>query len=138
MLSFLKKLGQIIVQGSEIIGGFAPILSAAAPKEAGVITTVSTDLSAMANIVVQVEATSTAIAAATAGGTPLTSAQKLAMAIALIGPIVNQSSVVAGRQVANATLLQQAISEYAQATVDLLNSIDQSAAGGMVVASVKK
>lgn len=133
MLSFLKKLGTIIVQGAEIVGGFAPILETAAPKQAGVIQTVSTDLSALATVVTQVEATGAAIQAA--GGT-LTGAQKLAMAIPLIGQIVNQSSVVAGKKIADAALLEKAISEYAQATVDLLNAIHPDEATNMVTGKV--
>lgn len=133
MLSFLSKLGEIIVRGAAIVSGFEPILEAAAPKQAGVIQTVNADLSAMANIVVQIEAASQAIKA---GGGTMTSDQKLAAAVALIGPIVKQSSLIAGHQIADAALLQKGVGEIAQGVVDTLQSVHPDAANDLVTAKV--
>jgi len=135
MVSFLSKLGSIIVKGAAAIAGFAPILSMVDPKDAHTIQTVSADLSAMANIVVQVEAAGQSLAAAP-GGVPLTGAQKLQMAAALVKPILIQSNIIAGRQIADPALLDKAAMELAQGVVDALQSVHQDAASAMVVAKL--
>jgi hypothetical protein len=134
MISFLSKLGNLIVKGAAVIGGFAPLLEAAAPKESGLIQTVSADLSAMANVVVSIEG---AVQSANAQGAALTGAQKLQMAIALIQPIVLQSNVIAGKKIADPSLLTKAVGEYAQATVDLLQSVHPDEAQNMVIETMK-
>ncbi len=134
MVSFLSKLGGYIVKGAAALAGFAPLLETVAPKDAGVIQTVSADLSAMANIVVQVEAGAQAIQAA--GGT-ITGAQKLQMAAALVQPILIQSNLIAGRKIADPALLQKAASEIAQGIVDALQSVHEDQAQNMVIATLK-
>lgn len=134
MVSFLSKLGGYIVKGAAALAGFAPLLETVAPKDAGVIQTISADLSAMANIVVQVEAGAQAIQAA--GGT-ITGAQKLQMAAALVQPILIQSNIIAGRKIADPVLLHKAATEIAQGIVDALQSVHEDQAQNMVVATIK-
>lgn len=117
-MSFLKRLGQILVKVAGIATGIGPIIlpflgSGKAGQVAG--TTVN-DLTAIGSTIVQIETAFAAIPGATG-------AQKLAASIPLIGNIIKTSELVAGKKIANEALFTQAIKEYAQATVDLLNSI---------------
>ena len=118
-MSFLKKLGQILVNVAGIATGVGPIIlpflgSGKAGQVAGVTVN---DLTAIGSTIVQIETAFAAIPGATG-------AQKLAAAIPLVGNIIKTSELVSGKKIANEALFTQAIQEYAQATVDLLNSIN--------------
>lgn len=134
MISFLSKIGQYILKGAAAFAGFAPILEAVSPQNAGVIQKVDTDLGAMATVVVNIETLAQQLANS---NQPMTSAQKLTAATALVGQIVTQSNVVAGRKIADPVLLQKAITEYAQATVDLLQAIHPDEAQNVVTSAIK-
>ena len=54
-MSFLKKLGDIIVKGAGVFLGFAPAITAAVPSSGGLVTTISKDISEIANLVVIAE-----------------------------------------------------------------------------------
>lgn len=123
VISFLKKLGQMIVSTAGIAAGVGPIIlpflgSSESAKVAGVAVN---DLTAVASTIVQVEAVFATIPGSTG-------AQKLAAAIPLVGNIIRTSELVAGKKVADEALFTKAIEEYAQATVDLLNSLHEDAA----------
>ena len=60
-MTFLKKLGQIIVTGLEIVAGFLPVVSAAVPGSSGIVTTISADVAQLLNIIVGVEAAGTSL-----------------------------------------------------------------------------
>lgn len=124
-MTFLKKLGSILANITNIAGvaaGIGPILAPllGSGKAAQVVTQASTvvavgvnDLTAVGSVVVQME---TALQGKTG-------AEKFAAAVALVGPIISTSQLVSGNKIANPALLQKAVEEYTQATVDLLNSI---------------
>lgn len=122
-MTFLKKLGTILANLAGIAAGVGPIITPflGSGKAATVTTTVVNDLTAIGSTVVQIETAFSAVQ-----GT--TGAQKLAAAIPLVGNIIKTSELVAGKKIANETLFTQAIQEYTQATVDLLNSIHQDEA----------
>lgn len=117
-MTFLKKLGQILVNLAGIAAGVGPIILPflGSGKAGQVAGTAVNDLTAIASTVVQIETVFAAIPNATG-------AQKLAAAIPLVGNIIKTSELVAGKKIANEALFTQAVQEYAQATVDLLNSI---------------
>lgn len=119
-MTFLKKLGQVLLKIVGIAVGIGPIVqpflgSGVQP----VVTQINNDLTAIGQVVVQIETAFAAVAGST--GT-----QKLAAAIPLVGNIIRTSELVAGKKIANEAQFTLAIQEYTQATVDLLNSIDQS------------
>lgn len=117
--SFLKKLGQIIVNVAGVAVGVGPLIvpflgSGKAPAIAG---SAINDLTSIGSLVVQIEAAFAAVPGSTG-------AQKLQAATPLVANIVKTSELVAGKKIANEALFTQACVEYTQATVDLLNSID--------------
>ncbi len=122
-MSFLKKLGQVLLQVAGIATGIGPIIGPflGSGKAASVTGTVVNDLTSIGSLVVQIE---TAFAAVPGS----TGAQKLQAAIPLVANVIKTSQLVSGKKIANQALFTQAVQEYVQATVDLLNSIDQSEA----------
>jgi hypothetical protein len=119
VVTFLKKAGTLLVNAVSVIELGYPVLGKLLPaKVQGVADTVITDLEQFSGTVTSVEAMASAIPSG------LTGEQKFAAALPGITRAVAQSSVLAGKKIADDALFQKACSEYAQATVDLLNSID--------------
>ena len=120
-MTFLKKLGVILLKVVGVVAGAEPLIQpllgsgATATKTA----TVTNDLTAIGSVVTQIETAFAAIPGSTG-------AQKLQAATPLVGNIIKTSEMVVGKKIANEALFTQAIQEYTQATVDLLNSLDQS------------
>lgn len=119
-MTFLKKLGQFLVQGIAVATGVWPLVSGffgSGTKVAQTATTVINDLTQIGQVVVTME---TALTATGSG------ADKLKAAIPLVANIVRTSEMVSGHKVANEALFTQACQEYVQATADLLNSLDSA------------
>lgn len=116
-MSFLKQLGQDIVNAIGKIAPFLPILKMVAPSAAPAIDKIDSELTQFAGIVANVEAISTALS------TPNPGTVKLQQAIPAVGQVIAQSALMVGKSIANQALYDQALQEYAQATVDLLNSL---------------
>jgi hypothetical protein len=119
-MTFLKKLGEVLLKVVGIAAGVGPIVQPflGSGKAAATAGTVVNDLTAIGSVVVQIE---TALAAVPNS----TGAQKLQAAIPLVSNIIKTSELVANKKIANEALFTQACQEFTQATVDLLNSIDQ-------------
>lgn len=117
-MTFLKKLGTILVNVAGVAAGIGPIITPflGSGKVTTTASTVVNDLTAIGSIIVQIE---TAFAAVPGS----TGAQKIQAAIPLVGNIIKTSELVVGKKIANEALFTTAIQEYTQATVDLLNSI---------------
>jgi len=117
-MTFLKKLGQVLLKVVAIAAGVGPIIQPfmGSGKAAQVTGTAVNDLTSIGSIIVQIETAFAAIPNSTG-------AQKLAASIPLIANIIKTSELVSGKKIANEALFTQACQEYAQATVDLLNSI---------------
>ena len=120
-MTFLKKLGQVLAKSLTIAGevtGLFPFIQPllGSGKAAQVTGTVVNDFNAMLQQVTTIE---TALQ-----GKPGT--EKLTAAIPLISNVIKTSEAVAGKKIANEALFTQACQEFTQATVDLINSIDQS------------
>jgi hypothetical protein len=114
-MTFLKKLGSVLANIGSIALGIGPIVlpflgSGKAPQ---VVASAVNDLTAIGSVVVQIE---TALQ-----GKP--GIEKLSAAIPLVGNIIKTSELVVGKKIQNEALFTQAVQEFAQATVDLLNSI---------------
>lgn len=120
-MTFLKKLGQVLLKGLQVAIGIGPIITPllGSGKAAQTAGTVVNDLTSIGSVVTQIETAFAAIPGSTG-------AQKLQAAIPLVTQIVQTSELVINKKVANEALFTQACQEYTQATVDLLNSIDQS------------
>jgi hypothetical protein len=119
VVTFLKKAGTLLVNAVSVIELGYPVLGKLLPaKVQGTADTVITDLEQFSGTVTSVEAMAAAIP------TGLTGEQKFAAALPGITRAVAQSSVLAGKKIADNAMFQKACNEYAQATVDLLNSLD--------------
>lgn len=126
MLTFLKKLGQILVQVAGVATGIGPILLPflGSGKAGGVVATATNDLTQIAQLVVAIE---TAFAAVPGS----TGQQKLAALVPLVANIISTSQVVAGKKLQNPELFTKGCAEVAQGMVDVLNAIhpDEAAHG---------
>jgi hypothetical protein len=125
-MTFLKQLGIDIVTAIGKIAPFLPILKMVTPSAAPVIDKIDSELTQFAGIVANVEAISTALS------TPNPGAVKLQQAIPAVGQVVAQSALLVGKTIANQALYNQALQEYAQATVDLMNSLQAQPAAAAV------
>jgi len=116
-MTFLKKLGQILLQVATTAVGIGPLVTPLFGNKAGAATTavatVTNDLTTIGSVIVQVEV-------ALAGKT---GADKMSAAINLIGPIIKASQLVSGKKIADPLKLQNGIAEITQGVVDVLNSI---------------
>lgn len=119
VLTFLKKAGTAIVNVASIVELGYPILGRFLPAKAQEYATPAVnDLAQIAGVVTSVETISAGLP------TQLTGEQKFAAALPLVTKAIASSSILAGKKIANQTLFQKAASEFAQATVDLLNALD--------------
>jgi hypothetical protein len=121
VVTFLKKAGTLLVNAVSVVELGYPILGRLIPKAGqGIAATIVNDLEQFSGVVTTIEQIGASIPAG------LTGEQKLAAALPAITQAVAASSVMAGKKIANQALFQKACSEYAQATVDMLNSLDPS------------
>lgn len=112
--SFLKKMGQILATGLEIIAGVSPlIIPLLGSKAASYTTTAVNDLTAIGTTVIQMEA-------ALQGKT---GTEKLSAAAPLVRQIVQTSELVSGHKVANEPEFVAGCTDLTNAVVRILNSL---------------
>lgn len=111
-MSFLKKLGAVLLKATEIAAGIYPFVPQA---QQGTYQVVSKDLSEIANLVVEVEAVGQAL------GQP--GAQKYAAAGPLVAQVILQSSVMAGKTIADPVMFQKGCAEIGGGMADILNAL---------------
>lgn len=128
-MGFLKKLGLDLVQFGRIFAGFAPLAQAVAPQYAPAIAKANLDLSAIGDLVVQVEAMG-----AQQG---LTGAQKLQIASGLAAPIVAASNLLSGRKLADPKVIGDLSTQTVQLVVNILNAVHEDSASGASVSVIK-
>lgn len=119
-MTFLKKLGQIIVKGIGIATGLLPIIQATVPQASGTIQVVSKDLAEIGQIIVAVEAMGASLG--------LAGPDKLHAAAPQVVQILLQSALLANKPIANPQLLAQGAQKVADGMVDVLNAVHESAA----------
>lgn len=125
-MTFLKKLGQILAQGTAVLMGFGPMVSALYPKTAGAIQTVESDLSQVAQIVALMEG---------AFQVPGSGVQKLQGATPLVAQIVLQSSMMVGHKIEKPELFKQGCQELASGMADILNALHPDGVSAQNVAA---
>ena len=123
-MTFLKKLGTILLNLAGIAAGVGPIIYPflGSGKAASVAGTAVNDLTAIGTVIVQIETAFAALGPGAHGP------DKLKAAIPLVGNIIKTSQLVVGKKIANEAMFTLAIQEYTQATVDLLNSLHSDGA----------
>lgn len=116
-MTFLKKLGQVLLTVASTAIGVGPIITPllgnGRDKATGVINTVTNDLTSIGQVIIQIEA------ALHGHDGPA----KLEAAIALVGPIIKTSQLVSGKKIADPALMEKGINEITQGVVDVLNSL---------------
>lgn len=118
-MTFLKKLGQVISNIAGIVTGIGPIFGTAIPQASSTIAVVTSDLQQIAGIIETVEAIG---AAATS---PVPGSEKLRMATPLVAQAILQSSLLAGKKIANEALYRQGANKVADGVADILNSLHE-------------
>lgn len=113
-MKFLTKLAQIFAKGLQIVGLFGPVIQTVLPQSAGIVQTVSQDLSEIAQVVVDVEQAGVAL--------QLKGPDKLKAAAPLVADIILRSTLVANHKIDNPALFQQGVNSVASGMADILNS----------------
>lgn len=115
VISFLKKLGQVLAKGAAIALGVEPLvvkfLGSAMPAP---VATAVNDLTAIGQMVVQAEAMLQGSG---------TGPQKLAAASPLVANIIQTSELMAGKKIANEAAFTAACQKITGDVADLLNSL---------------
>lgn len=113
-MTFLKKLAGVLLKAGEVAAGIGPWLP---PGYQPVAQTVTTDLHQIQNVIVQAEVMGQAL--------QLPGPDKLKAAAPSVAQIILQSSVLAGRKIANPELFQRGSTKVADGMADILNSLDE-------------
>lgn len=123
MLTFLKKLGQILVNVAGVAAGVGPIIAPflGSGKPAVVANTAINDLTAIAQMVVEIETAFNNVPNSTGQ-------QKFQALVPLVKNIISTSEVVSGKKLQNEALFATGCEEVAQGMVDILNAIHPDAA----------
>ncbi len=119
-MTFLKKLGEILVKGLAIAIGVGPVVAQAVPGAGGIVTLVASDLEQIQQIIVEVEAMGASLG--------LPGADKLRAAAPLVAQILLQSKALVGKPIANGPLFTQGATKIADGFADVLNSVHPDAA----------
>lgn len=118
-MSFLKKLGQILLQVGATAVGIGPIIGplfgSAGSKVVQVVGGIANDLTSIASVIAQIE-----VALQGKQGV-----EKFRAAVALVGPIIRTSQLVSGKKIADPVLMQKGIEAITQGVVDVLNSLHE-------------
>jgi hypothetical protein len=114
-MKFLSKVAEYFAKGLQIIGLFSPVVEVAAPKSAGVIQTVSQDLTEVGEAIVDAEQVGLALG--------LKGPDKLKVAAPKVADIILQSSMLANHKVQNPDLFNQGATKVADGMADILNSL---------------
>lgn len=116
-MTFLKKLGAMILKGTAIVAGIAPLISTS-DKSAAIATTISEDLSQIGGVIASVEAVGQALS--------LKGADKLTAAVPQVAQVILQSTLLAGHKIADEALFSSGSKKIADGMADILNSLHES------------
>jgi hypothetical protein len=114
-MTFLKKLGSILLKATEIVTGVGPLIGQIYPQAAGLEQRVENDLVQIGQIIVTVETLGQAL------NTP--GADKLKAAAPLVAQIILKSAIVGAHEIDNPMLFQQGAQKIADGMADVLNSL---------------
>lgn len=118
-MSFLKKLGEVVLKGIALFTGISPYLQAAIPGQAANIVKASDDLTKIGGIVISIEQIAAAL--------QLSGPDKLKAAGPLVSQIILQSDLVVGHKIKDAAKFQAGIDQITSGVVGVLNSLDADA-----------
>lgn len=116
-MTFLQKLGSVLKIGLQLAGVVMPTVQAVAPDNK-IVQTVSNDLDQIGSTIGLVEAIGQALS--------LPGAQKLQAASGPVSQIILQSSLMAGRKIAQPELFTAGATKVASGMADILNSLHEN------------
>jgi len=117
-MDFLKRLGSILLKGTQIALGVGPLVSSAFPSTSGAVVTVTNDLSAIGQVVVNAEAFGQALS--------LPGDQKLKAAIPAAAQVFLSSQMLHGRKVQDVARFNAAVATITGGVADMLKSLDDN------------
>jgi hypothetical protein len=114
--SILKKIGEIILKGKEIIPIVGPFIKAYAPDNIDkVVDVASLKLDELGRIVITTEAIGQALG--------LSGEDKLKAAIPLFGQVVMQSALIGGKRIDDEVLYNEGLKDLTNGVVKIMNSV---------------
>ncbi len=116
-MSWLKKIGQIIVAGFKLELGLAPVIQAQYPQTANILQNVNDVWSQFVGIITTVEAVGSSLG--------LPGADKVRAAGPLVGQLIQQSAFMANKTIADTAKFSAACQTIAGGIADLLNSLKE-------------
>lgn len=116
-MSWLKKVGQIIVAGLKAEIGLSPLIRKVYPQADGVLDKVESEWSQLVSVITTVEAIGAALG--------LAGDAKIRAAGPLVGQLIQQSAFMAGKEIADTAAYAKASQTIAGGIADLLNSLKE-------------
>ena len=110
-MSLLKRIGQILAQGTAIALGIGPLVF---PGKTGELGQVVGILEQVSGLVVQIEAIGVSLG--------LSGAQKLQGVVTAAMQLFLDSALLAGHKIANANLFKEGVTDVVNGIVKILNS----------------
>ena len=111
-MTFLAKLGSILLKATQIVTGIAPFIPQA---QQGTYQIISRDLEQVSQIIIQAELFGQALG--------IKGPDKLKAATPAVAQIILQSSILANHKINDAALFQQGCQKIADGMADVLNSL---------------
>ena len=116
-MTFLKKLGQVLLKIAGVATGIIPLIAPLIPGAAA--PAVITDVSNIAGVIVTVEQ----MFAAAYGTDAKMGSDKLKAAVPFVSQIIQHTAPFAGKSIKNQPLFTQAVTQITSSFADLLNSL---------------
>ncbi len=115
-MTWLKKIGSILLKGIAIAQGYAPVAQQLIPGASGLIQAVTDDLSAIKQVIVQAEVFGQAL--------NLAGTDKLKAAAPAVSQILLQSRMLAGHKIKDEAKYNDAVARLTGALADIFNALD--------------
>jgi len=117
-MTFLKKLGTVVLKIVGIASGLMPLVSAELPaKEAGEVSTVTDKLNQGLGVIATTEQMFTAVSQASGQGSA-----KLTAATPFVAALVQQTATLAGKTPKDPAKFEAACTALTSALADIMNS----------------
>ncbi len=115
-MTFLQKLGTILLKVTQVITGFQPIQQVTYPQAGNIVTKIISELSMLSALVVQAEAMGQALG--------IKGPDKAKAIAPLVAQMVLQSEMMVNRKISDPVKFQAGCQELGGAIADILNSLD--------------
>lgn len=122
-MTFLTKIGKVLLTVLNIATGIGPILKPVLPPKDGQV--IDDTLTKIGGVVALVESAAAAYNVAPApGAPPLTGVDKLRMAVPLVSQAILTSEMLVGKKIKNEDAWKKAATNLTSAVADLLNAYE--------------